>query len=371
MRPQQRVVVPAGPAARADAPLDSFVHNRRMARLIRPLAVVLGVCLLLPVAASAAADSSAANEAAAAAAAADRFLGTLDQEQASTAVLPAASPLISNWSNLPARMVRFERNGVRAGDLSPAQRAALFDFLAAALSPAGAELVQGVIAAESVLAGSARAARLGWSPDNYWLAFFGAPAAGGDWSWQFGGHHLALNVALRGGVMSTSPSFIGIEPATFTLDGVEMAPMSDHAAAGAALLAALPARHRNAALLNSRPRELYAGAGRDGVIPPPAGSRAGDWPASLRRQLADLIGLWVGIMPPASAQRRLAEIEAELPQVRFAWNGPADGSGAVYYRIHGPTLLIEFSAQGALGAAGGHYHSIYRNPTNEYARPAR
>ena len=342
-----------------------------MARLIRPLAVALGVCLLLPVAASAAADASAANEAAAAAAAAaNRFLGTLDQEQARRAVLPAASPLISNWSNLPARMARFERNGVRAGDLSHAQRAALFDFLDAALSPEGAELVQGVIAAESVLAGSARAARLGWSPDNYWLAFFGAPAAGGDWSWQFGGHHLALNVALRGGVLSTSPSFIGIEPATFTQDGVEMAPMSDHAAAGAALLAALPARHRNAALLNSRPRELYAGAGRDGVVPPPAGSRAGDWPAARQRQLADLIGLWVGIMPPAAAQRRLAEIEAEMPETRFAWNGPADGSGSVYYRIHGPTLLIEFSAQGALGAAGGHYHSIYRNPTNEYARPA-
>lgn len=332
---------------------------------------MLGVCLLLPVATSAVADSSADSEAAAAAAAADRFLATLDQAQARRAVLPAASPLIGNWSNLPARMVRFERNGVRVGDLNAAQRAALFDFLAAALSPEGAELVQGVIAAERVLAGSARAARLGWSPDNYWLAFFGAPEAGGDWSWQFGGHHLALNVALRRGVMSTSPSFIGIEPATFTLDGVEMAPMRAHAAAGAALLAALPARHRNAALLSSRPRELYAGAGRDGLIPPPAGSRAGDWPADRRRQLTDLIGLWVGIMPPAAAQRRLAEIEAELPETRFAWNGPADGSGAVYYRIHGPTLLIEFSAQGAIGAAGGHYHSIYRNPTNEYARPSQ
>ena len=54
--------------------------------------------------------------------------------------------------------------------------------------------------------------------------------------------------------------------------------------------------------------------------------------------------------------------------MRFAWHGPADGSGAIYYRIQGPTLLIEFSAQGALGAAGGHYHSIYRNPTNEYGR---
>ncbi len=67
-------------------------------------------------------------------------------------------------------------------------------------------------------------------------------------------------------------------------------------------------------------------------------------------------------MPPAAAARRLAEIEAELPELRFAWYGPAD------YRMQGPTLLIEFSSCGSLGAAGGHYHSIYRNPTNEYGR---
>ena len=335
---------------------------------VRSLAGVLGAGVLLSVTPGAAADSSVGGEIMAAAAAANRFLGTLDPAQARTAVLPAASPLIVNWSNLPARMVRFARNGVRAGDLNDVQRAALFDYLAAALSPQGAELVQGVIAAETVLAGNARASRLGWSPDNYWLAFFGEPVAGGDWKWQFGGHHLALNVTVTGGAMSMSPSFIGIEPATFTLDGLELAPLRDQAAAGAALLAALPAGHRTAALAGSRPRELYAGAGRDGVIPPLEGSRAGDWSAHHRRQLIDLIGLWVGVMPPAAAQRRLAEIEAELAEVRFAWHGPADGSGAIYYRIQGPTLLIEFSTQGALGAAGGHYHSIYRNPTNEYGR---
>lgn len=76
----------------------------------------------------------------------------------------------------------------------------------------------------------------------------------------------------------------------------------------------------------------------------------------------------VGSEIMAAAQRRLAEIEAGLAEAHFAWHGPADGSGAIYYRIQGPTLLIEFSTQDALGAAGGHYHSIYRNPTNEYGR---
>ena len=148
------------------------------------------------------AHSEDQHEIEAAAAAAVRFLEMLEPAQARVAVLPPASPLIANWSILPARITRFERNGVRAGDLRDTQRAALFDFLSAALSREGADLVQGVIAAEGILSDTSRASRFGWSPDNYWLALFGEPSADGDWRWQFGGHHLAINVAVTGGSMS-------------------------------------------------------------------------------------------------------------------------------------------------------------------------
>ena len=327
--------------------------------------VILAVGAVLHVAAAAVADSPAHD----AAAAANRLLRALEPEQARAAVLPRDSRLIVNWSNLPAGRTGFERNGVRIGDLGDSGRDAVFDYLAAVLSVAGAELVRGIIAAERVLADAPRASGLGWHPDNYWLAFFGEPAEGADWSWQFGGHHLAINVAVSaGGAMSMSPSFIGIEPAAFVQAGAAVAPMRDHAAGAVALLSALSGDQRSAVIVARRPRELYAGAGRDGVIPPVEGSRVAGWPAERQRQLLGLIGLWVGIMPPAAAERRLAEIEAELPEIRFAWHGPSDGSGAIYYRIQGPTLLIEFSTRGSLGAEGGHYHSIYRNPTNEYGR---
>ena len=329
---------------------------------------LLAAGAVLCLATVAAGDLRAREEVEAATAAAARFLQTLDPGQARAAVLPPDSPLIVNWSNLPDGMAGFERNGVRIGDLSDTQQAALLDFLAAELSPAGAELVHGVIAAEGVLAAGSRAGRTAWHPDNYWLAFFGEPSAAGDWAWQFGGHHLAINVAVIGGVISMSPSFIGIEPATFVLDGAELAPLRGYAAGGVALLGALSGEQRNAAILGGRPRDLYAGAGSDGVIPPVEGSRVSGWPAERQRQLLELIGLWVEVMPPAAAALRLAEIEAELPDVRFAWHGRTDGSGSVYYRIQGPTVLIEFSTRGSLGAEGGHYHSIYRNPTNEYGR---
>ena len=62
----------------------------------------------------------------------------------------------------------------------------------------------------------------------------------------------------------------------------------------------------------------------------------------------------------------MAEIEADLDGTYFGWHGNTDGSGPAYYRIQGPAVIIEYSTQSGVGADSGHYHSIYRDPTNEY-----
>ena len=51
--------------------------------------------------------------------------------------------------------------------------------------------------------------------------------------WQVGGHHLAINASLEGGrVVSLSPTFIGIEPASFDFQGRRYAPRAGIAADG-------------------------------------------------------------------------------------------------------------------------------------------
>ena len=102
------------------------------------------------------------------------------------------------------------------------------------------------------------------------------------------------------------------------------------------------------------------------MLPPLEGARAGDWPAEHQELLLDLVSGWIGLLPEEAAAARVAEIAADLDATRFAWNGPTDGSGAVYYRVQGPRLLVEFSTRDGVGGTGGHYHSIYRNPANEY-----
>lgn len=108
------------------------------------------------------------------------------------------------------------------------------------------------------------------------------------------------------------------------------------------------------------------GAGNDGVVPQPEGIVASDLTAEQQAMLLDLIGQWVNNFPASAAATRLAAIEADFGNTTFAWTGNTDTGDNIYYRIQGPTLLIEFEVEGNLGADGGHLHSIYRDPTNEY-----
>ncbi|MCY4522141.1 MAG: DUF3500 domain-containing protein [Caldilineaceae bacterium] len=310
-------------------------------------------------------SGEARGEADASAVAAAVFLSQLDEGQRAAAVLPYDSDLISNWSNLPAGVLRFERNGVRIGDLDEMQQAALHHFLATAMSPYGYEVVTAVVAAEGVLEESARARRLGWNADNYWLAFFGEPSTTNAWRWQFGGHHLAINMSVRDGRISMSPTFLGIEPARFADAAGTHAPFMDRVDAGLAVINSLDGDIAAAALLDEHPDDLQSGAGPIGFVPF-EGASVDSFSPEQQKAVLDAVALWVNLMPVHSAQTRLAEIEAELQYAYFGWHGPTDGTGSIYYVIHGDAVLIEFSTEDPLGAAEGHIHSVYRDPTSEY-----
>jgi len=297
------------------------------------------------------------------------FLESLSSEQRVTAVLEPGNSRRSNWSNLPPGSVRFERNGVRIGDLDLEQTDALDHFLAVALSPAGYAVVTGIVRAEDALAESRGGDRSRFSAENYWLAFFGEPSDQSPWGWQFGGHHLAVNVTVADGRSYLSPTFLGIEPATFVDGNATVAPLNPFADAGRAAISSLDAGTRAEATLASRPNGVQTGAGRDGVVPEIQGAAAGDWSAEQQQVLLDAVGLWVGVLDAASAQARMDEIQSELEELYFAWHGEVD-DGPIYFRIQGPSLIIEFSTEGRLGGAGPHYHSMYRDPSNEYGQAA-
>ena len=301
------------------------------------------------------------------AAAALAFLDTLSADHRAEAVLDFNDSRRSRWSNLPPSMF-LDRNGVALGDLAAIQVEAAHRFLATALSADGYAMAMAVVGAEDQLAEDSFAGGLLWSSGNYWLAFFGEPSAAGEapWGWQFGGHHLAINITVAGGRSYLSPTFVGIEPAQYTGAAGVVAPFSEHLAGGIALIDALDEAQRGEALAETRPRELATGAGKDGLVPAVEGSAVGGWNSAQQQQLLDLVALWTRMMPTDSAAARLEEVRADLGETYFAWHGSASDADGIYYRVHGPRLIIEFATQGQVSADGGHYHAIYRDPTNEY-----
>lgn len=56
----------------------------------------------------------------------------------------------------------------------------------------------------------------------------------------------------------------------------------------------------------------------------------------------------------------------ETPQdsLFFAWAGGSEPGQGHYYRIHAPTLIIEYdNTQGG----ANHIHAVWRDPTNDFA----
>ena len=82
-----------------------------------------------------------------------------------------------------------------------------------------------------------------------------------------------------------------------------------------------------------------------------------------------MVNEWVGILNDEAAKAKMSEIKANLSETWFAWSGPTTIGSAAYFRIQGPTLLIEYSPQRLRGNGGldtTHTHTIYRDPTNDY-----
>jgi hypothetical protein len=299
------------------------------------------------------------------------------------------------WSNFPSPM--FERRGLRLGDTTDAQRAAIMTLLQAALSANGYRKVTEIMRGDEVLKttdggrggpprggpppggggpppgggpprGGARGGPGGpggglmFGQDQYWLAFLGTPSTTAPWMLQFGGHHLAINLTLGGSNASMTPSLPAAQPARYTFEGKEIRPLGQENDKAFALVNALDEKQKGQAILNYRVADLVLGPLQDGKTIQPEGIRASSLTAKQQDMLLDLAREWAGIVTDAFAEPRMSELRANLPQTYFAWSGPTSNGSAAYFRIQGPTLVIEYAPQGGVD----HIHTIYRDPTNDY-----
>ena len=336
-------------------------------------------------------------------AAANAFIATLSDAEKQTGLFDWTNTAQKQrWSNLPEGL--FSRAGLMWGNLGDAPRNAWLALMQTTLSTEGYNRVLSEWNADDALAAQPNAGappmggtsgtmpgsmgmtpptggpgggggRLLFGTQYYWVALIGTPSATDPWQWQWGGHHVTVNATVVGANVSLTPSFIGAQPATYTdASGNTVRPLGDIEDEAFALVNSLDATQQGAAILGNTSIDLVLGPGQDGKTIQPEGLPASQMKASQQEGLLKLIGHYTGLGNDAIAAARMAEVLSGLSQTYFAWYGPTTGGSAAYFRLTGPTVVIEYSPQGGggtgLGLGGAvstdHIHGIYRDPTNDY-----
>jgi hypothetical protein len=314
--------------------------------------------------------ADAASVATSASASASAFLKSLPPDLRAKASFPLDAPERLAWNFVP-----MERVGVSLLKLDDAQSELLGPLLATALSPEGLLTARGAIKHENILrrveteAGVANASRR--DPGLYYTAVFGKPAAAAPWAWRFEGHHLSINVSeVPGAPPIVAPMFVGANPAR-VLSGPNagfrlLAAEED---LGRELITLLPAERRKIAMIRDTAfAEILTGNDPKVNKLELEGLAAADMSAPEKAQLRRLVELYVGRMTPASAKNVLSRLDrAGFDKVRFAWAGGIEPGQAHYYRIHGPTLLVEYDDT---QNNANHIHTVYRDLENDFGGDA-
>jgi Protein of unknown function (DUF3500) len=341
---------------------QELLHVRRGRMRAKRLASALGCVGLLAFSAYFSRDSMGDDQVVGKAVAkANAFLETLDAQQRGKVLYDFDSAKKPSWSNLPVTMV--SRNGLRLGELTRAQRAAALDALAAVLSKEGNQKVIDIMNADDQLV-KGNDNRMHFGTDNYYLAVFGTPSATRPWMLQFGGHHLGINVTIVGKDTVLTPTHTGAQPDSFARDGKTVRPLGPENDLAFKLVNMLDAEQQKQAVRGARPQNLVLGPGEDGKTIRPEGLKCDVLKQDQRATLLELIGAWIHILPDDAAASRLAALKAKIDETYFVWYGPTTKGSAAYYRIQGPTLLIEYAPQGSTH----HIHTIIRDPSNDYGR---
>jgi len=319
-----------------------------------------GAALILTPPADAAKPAARAGVSGGADVAAREFLASLPPDLRKAASFPADAPERTTWNYVP-----MDRAGVSMLQLDDAQSEKLGPLLASALSPGGLLTARDVIKHENILRRVETEQGIDATrrdPGRYYTAVFGTQTGAAPWAWRFEGHHLSINVTqLPGRPPIVAPLFVGANPAKVpTGPNAGYRLLAAEEDLGRELIRMLPDHERKVALIKDEAfGEILTR--NDPKVAPLAleGLAAADMSEPERAQLRRVLNLYVARMNADAAKDQSYQVErAGFDKLHFAWAGGVDEGQPHYYRIHGPTVLVEYddTQNGA-----NHIHTVYRD----------
>ncbi len=306
---------------------------------------------------------------------AEKFLATLDEAQKKQATMDYDSPKRLAWHFIPLA----ERKGLQIKDMNESQQAAALALLKSSLSEIGYGKATKIMTLEKLLK-HLETGKTGTpirDHERYYVTIFGEPTASGKWGLSFEGHHMSLNfVVEKNKIIASTPAAYCTNPALVKegLEGVvekgtRVLALEEELAF--ALVKTLTDAQKKVVLISAEcPKEVRA----PGEAHPPqekaVGIAAKDLNNDQKKLLRQLVEVYLKNHPDQVVGDRLDQIEtAGWDNMHFAWAGALEPGTGHYYRIQGPTFLVELVniQPDAAGNPANHVHSLWRDMQGDFA----
>lgn len=294
--------------------------------------------------------------------AAAAFLDSLDDAKAARTRFGFGDDERTNWHYTPV-----ERKGLPLKDMTEGQKNAAVTLANTILSEKGALKAAQIISLEAVLAAMENRPDFR-DPEKYFLSIFGDPAGKDPWGLRFEGHHLSINVAVFGEKVVVTPSFMGANPREVREgDDKGLRPLAAEEDLGRALAVALVESGRKEVLFSDKPpEEILTREERVAKPLEAVGVPASAMTAAQRDALMELVSEYTGRHREDVAEADLKKIrEAGVDEIRFGWAGSLKFGEAFYYRVQGPTFLLECANT---QNQANHIHTVWRDFKGDFGR---
>lgn len=298
---------------------------------------------------------------------ADRFLTSLSDEERARATFDFESDERERFHFVPPET--FARNGFPLEDMSTEQRDLAHALLGTGLSQRGHMTAMEIIELEAILEEREGGEAFSRDPDLYFVSVFGTPSTDGTWAWRFEGHHLSLHFTIVDGEITvSSPTFLAASPAEVTEGrGAGLRPLGSLEDAGRALLASLDPAQLDVAIIEEvAPTNIVSGVELAPDPLSPVGIVGSDLTPQQQDLLMAVVEFYTGVMADDIAALRRARIDDDgIENITFAWAGGTSYGDVSYFRVQGPSFLIEFDHT---QRDPNHIHSGWRDFDGDFGR---
>jgi hypothetical protein len=340
----------------------------RAPRLTRTAALRLAAAGAAGLALGARPARAAATAAEAIDTAARALLSSLPAGSRARATFPFASAERTRWHwTVPASV---PRNGLPLGEMTAAQRKLALALLRSSTSPTGYRKALDIMALQGVLQRMNTGFSDPFDPDLYFVSVFGTPGSAA-WGWRLEGHHLSRHFTVVDGTVVAEPFFLGAWPtrAASAYRSVERGSrtMAREEDAAREIVRSLDGRLRARAVFSEESLTDHVTQNAVRVSPlDRVGVLMRDLPSSGQVRVLEIVRTYLANYPSALARDALGRVErAGVGRIRFGWAGSMRPGQPQYYRLQGPTFLLEFDNS---RNEGTHIHSVWRDYQRDFGR---